>query len=233
MWGYEIFGHQKRGAHVISFLEKKSFPPPAPHALLGDQKPSITIWWWGCVKWRPKFFNHHSTHPQCLIVTKNGGLSHVFGKPLSKKVQKYMTRFPSMQLKSFGCHIEVHPQCNDQKLLIFARLTTRNFRSLQAWQLKNFGHWRINDWNLFLVTTHNKGSPNVNKCFLVSVLIDTSKWMSTWHLTQNGHIMSILTTLLDNDWIYAHWGCEEGKGSDSYIKSTCNMKSPPSIMWIG
>jgi hypothetical protein len=39
MWGYEIFSHQKKGAHVISFLEKKSFPPMASWATEKFQLP--------------------------------------------------------------------------------------------------------------------------------------------------------------------------------------------------
>ncbi len=56
--------------------------------------------------------------------------------------------------------------------------------------------------NPFIVTIHNGGSLGVVKIFLVSTLKNmtnmtiTLGWMSMWCPTQNGHVTSILTTLL-------------------------------------
>ncbi len=67
------------------------------------------------------------------------------------------------------------------------------------WWPKIFNCRKIGDQNPFLVTNCNGGNLNVTKDFLVFVLtdmIDVLEWMLTWHLIQNGHVTSILTTLL-------------------------------------
>jgi hypothetical protein len=48
-------------------------------------------------------------------------------------------------------------------------------------------------------TMHLKGNPNENDFFLGMILMDKteeSKWTSMWHLMQNGHIRSIMITLI-------------------------------------
>lgn len=60
-----------------------------------------------------------------------------------------------------------------------------------------FSHYSYGDY-LFSNTTHNVVNPNVMKFFHALILmdaIDTLRWMPMWHSTQNGHVMSIFTTL--------------------------------------
>jgi hypothetical protein len=56
-----------------------------------------------------KFFQSPFDTPPMSDGNQKWGPITFFGKPLSNTFQKHMTCFPSMQLKSFGCHIEVHP----------------------------------------------------------------------------------------------------------------------------
>jgi hypothetical protein len=64
--------------------------------------------------------------------------------------------------------------------------------------LKIFDCHKIDDQNPFLVTNRNGGNLSTTKDFPSSILTNTTnalRWMPTWHLMQNGHVMSVLTTL--------------------------------------
>jgi len=64
------------------------------------------------------------------------------------------------------------------------------FQSPIVWQL-----------NLFFFTLQNGGNPNIMKIFHVLVLMDVtdmSRQMPTWCSTQNGCIMAVLTTLVQD-----------------------------------
>jgi hypothetical protein len=78
---------------------------------------------------------------------------------------------------------------DDRKLLVATRLKIFNCR-------------QISDQNPFSITIYNEGCLSVNIFFLMSILIDLidttymSRQTLTWHLTLNGCVMSILTTLI-------------------------------------
>ncbi len=73
--------------------------------------------------------------------------------------------------------------------------TKKNWLPIMWW-LKIFGHHRVGEWNWFSITNCNEGSPSMTKDFSNFVLMETSRQTPMWCPTQNGCVMSVLTTLV-------------------------------------
>jgi hypothetical protein len=136
-WWLKHFGHFKKGGTCNIIFEKNHPPPPPPSMPFWvNEKLSIAIQWWGCVRlwlnygdWKHLVAIQHTPIVRwwlnffAIWSPRKGGMWYVFGNPLMRAFQKHITHPLLWWPKNFGRHRRAI-----EKISIITRLVIENFK---------------------------------------------------------------------------------------------------------